>query len=70
MDRGTEKMIFEPYFTTKTYGSGLGLAISRKIIEAHSGSITTVSREKTFSIHVSLPVASDPLSCKDAGRRS
>ncbi|MEE4363928.1 MAG: ATP-binding protein, partial [Desulfotignum sp.] len=70
MDRDTEKMIFEPYFTTKTYGSGLGLAISRKIIEAHSGSITTVSREKTFSIHVSLPVASDSLSCKDAGRRS
>jgi two-component system sensor histidine kinase HydH len=32
--------IFEPYFTTKAQGSGLGLAISRRIIEAHRGTIT------------------------------
>ena len=34
-----EKKIFNPFFSTKTRGSGLGLAISRKIVEAHGGTI-------------------------------
>lgn len=35
--------IFEPYFTTKTKGSGVGLAITRRIIEAHGGTVTVFS---------------------------
>ncbi len=31
--------IFTPYFTTKSGGSGLGLPTTRRIIEAHDGSI-------------------------------
>jgi signal transduction histidine kinase len=61
MNQETEKMIFEPYFTTKTQGSGLGLAISRKIIDAHAGSIDAGCLDHTFFIHVTLPLASDPL---------
>jgi two-component system sensor histidine kinase HydH len=36
--------IFEPFFTTKVDGTGLGLAITRKIIEAHDGTMKVESR--------------------------
>jgi two-component system sensor kinase FixL len=36
--------IFEPFYTTRKSGSGLGLAISYKIIEAHHGDISAISR--------------------------
>lgn len=50
--------IFNPFFTTKDTGTGLGMAISRKIVEAHDGSIDVVSeagRGSEFAITLPLP---------------
>ena len=50
--------IFNPFFTTKEKGTGLGMAISRKIVEAHAGSIDVVSepgRGTEFAVALPLP---------------
>jgi two-component system sensor histidine kinase HydH len=52
---------FRPFFTTRPGGSGLGLATTRKIIEAHGGSIglqSEVGHGTKFTIH--LPPAAGP----------
>ncbi len=51
--------LFEPLFTTKTKGIGLGLAVSKRIIEAHGGTIevkSEVGKGTTFA--VKLPTSS------------
>jgi len=50
-------LIFEPYFTTKPKGSGLGLAITRRIIEAHGGTITVFSEAgQGCRFQIALPI--------------
>ncbi|PKL49806.1 MAG: two-component sensor histidine kinase [Planctomycetes bacterium HGW-Planctomycetes-1] len=49
--------IFDAYYSTKSGGSGLGLPTSRKIIEAHNGSIRVDSvLQKGSSFTIQLPL--------------
>lgn len=50
--------VFTPFFTTKENGTGLGMAISRKIVEAHEGTIEVSSETgRGTEFVVTLPVA-------------
>jgi two-component system, NtrC family, sensor histidine kinase HydH len=49
--------VFEPFFSTKSTGSGLGLPTTRKIVEAHGGSIDVQSEVgKGTKFTIRLPV--------------
>ncbi|SNB45395.1 Signal transduction histidine kinase [Geobacter sp. DSM 9736] len=51
------EQIFEPFYTTKESGTGLGLAVTRKIIQAHGGSVTLQSEVgRGTSVCVRLPL--------------
>jgi signal transduction histidine kinase len=57
--------IWSPLFTTKAKGIGLGLPIAKRLVEAHEGSITAMSKlGKGSSFTVTLPIRSAPESKK------
>ena len=59
----TVREIFRPFFSTRRDGSGLGLPTTRKIIEAHKGTITVQSEVgKGTRFTVTLPAARTPSS--------
>ncbi|MEM9119609.1 MAG: PAS domain S-box protein [Cyanobacteria bacterium P01_F01_bin.56] len=62
--------LMQPFFTTKSTGNGLGLAITRRIIEAHNGTIHfTSTAESGTTVTVKLPVH-PPTTCRQAAPAS
>jgi signal transduction histidine kinase len=58
MDEDTREAIFTPFFTKKASGIGLGLAVTKRIIEAHHGTITVTSAPSAgSSFTISVPAA-------------
>ncbi len=39
IDAETQRKVFDPFYTTKASGTGLGLALSKKVVDAHGGSL-------------------------------
>jgi signal transduction histidine kinase len=51
-----KKLIFEPFYTTRSEGSGLGLAIVRQAVESHRGKIWECGVEgKSARFEIELP---------------
>ena len=43
IDPAHKDRLFRPYFTTKRHGTGLGLFVTRKLVQAHGGSVDVES---------------------------
>jgi two-component system sensor histidine kinase AtoS len=52
-----QERIFQPFFTTNRNGTGLGLAITKRIINAHNGTIHATSVPGGTVFHVELPIS-------------
>jgi signal transduction histidine kinase len=49
------EQVFQALFTTKAKGSGLGLSLSRRIAEAHGGTIAVEPSEKGTTFRIAIP---------------
>lgn len=58
MDAEAREQAFRPFYTSKSGGSGLGLPTTRKIVEAHGGTIqveSAVGKGTRFTITLPIP---------------
>jgi signal transduction histidine kinase len=49
--------VFETFWTRRARGSGLGLAISKRVVEAHGGTIRAENRRRGPRFTFTLPLA-------------
>jgi two-component system, OmpR family, sensor histidine kinase KdpD len=53
-------LVFDTFWTRRARGSGLGLAISRRVVEAHGGTIRVENRRRGPRFTFTLPLAAVP----------
>jgi two-component system C4-dicarboxylate transport sensor histidine kinase DctB len=55
---GTERQIFEPFFTRKAAGMGMGLTVARSLVDQHGGTITATNHpEGGLEVTIAIPPA-------------
>jgi signal transduction histidine kinase len=58
MDEETKARIFTPFYTSKSRGIGLGLAVTKRVIDAHGGTISVQSAPSAgTAFTVTVPIA-------------